>query len=41
MNIATDKLNFLDMTNYLPAGTSLEKFYSSYNVPIPMVRYVR
>ena len=32
MAIATKKLKFLDITNYLAAGTSLAKFYASYGV---------
>ena len=35
MVIASPKLKFLDITNYLAAGTSLEKLYSSYNVSSP------
>ena len=35
MTITTDKLKFLDITNYLAAGTSLEKFYKSYSVSTP------
>ena len=34
MNISSDKLNFIDMTNYLAAGTSLVKFYKAYNVSV-------
>ena len=39
MNISSDKLNFLDITNYLAAGTSLEKFYASYNVSTPKGKF--
>ena len=35
MNISSDKLKFLDMTNYLAAGTSLEKLYKAYSVSTP------
>ena len=35
MAIATKKLKFLDITNYLAAGTSLVKFYQSYKVSTP------
>ena len=35
MVIASPKLKFLDITNYLAAGTLLEKLYSSYNVSSP------
>ena len=34
MVIATPKLKCFDITNYLAAGTSLEKFYLSYGVSI-------
>ena len=39
MHISSDKLNFLDITNYLAAGTSLEKFYASYNVSTPKGKF--
>ena len=32
MAIATDKLKYLDLCNFLAAGTSLESFYQAYNV---------
>ena len=35
MVIATPKLKFLDITNYLAAGTSLVNFYASFNVSTP------
>ena len=35
MTIASPKLKFLDLINYLAAGTSLEKLYSSYGVSTP------
>ena len=35
MVIATQKLKFLDITNYLAAGTSLANFYASFNVSTP------
>ena len=35
MLIATKRLKYLDLTNYLAAGTSLENFYKSYNVTTP------
>ena len=34
MTVATRSLKYLDLRNYLAAGTSLEKFYKSYNVAI-------
>ena len=33
--IKTTKLNFLDMQNYLPPGTSLREFYESQQVETP------
>ena len=35
MTIASMKLKFLDITNYLAAGTSLKNFYESYSVSTP------
>ena len=35
MVIGTLKLEFLDITNYLAAGTSLSNFYASFNVETP------
>ena len=35
MVIASPKLEFLDIVNYVTAGTSLEKLYSSYSVSVP------
>ena len=35
MVIATQKFKFLDITNYLAAGTSLAQFYKSFNVSTP------
>ena len=35
MSLATPKLKFLDITNYLAAGTSLAQFYSMFNVSTP------
>ena len=35
MAIYTRKLKFLDITNYLAAGTSLKDFYKSYSVSTP------
>ena len=35
MVIASPKLKFLDVINYVAAGTSLEKLYNSYSVSIP------
>ena len=32
MTVATRSLKYLDLCNYLAAGTSLEKFYKSFNV---------
>ena len=32
MAISSSKLKFLDITNYLAAGISLAKFYTSYGV---------
>ena len=33
--IVTQKPKFLDITNYLAAGTSLVNFYASFNVSTP------
>ena len=35
MALSSEKLKFLDITNYLAAGTSLKDFYKSYNVSTP------
>lgn len=35
MLLATYKLKYLDLTNYLAAGTSLENFYKAYDVESP------
>ncbi len=35
MLISTKKLKYLDLSNYLAAGTSLSAFYKSYNVNTP------
>ncbi len=35
MALGTDKLKYLDLTNYLAAGTTLAKFYSAYKVESP------
>ena len=35
MTIGTDRLQYLDLTNYLAAGTSLSKFYHAYKVTSP------
>ena len=35
MSLATPKLKFLDITNYLAAGTSLVQFYKSFKVSTP------
>ena len=35
MAISTKRLKYLDLCNYLAAGTSLEKFYAAYNVKFP------
>ncbi len=35
MSLATPKLKFLDITNYLAAGTSLDKFYKAFEVSTP------
>ena len=36
MVIATQKFRFLDITNYLAAGTSLAQYYKSFNVSTPI-----
>ena len=33
MALSTKRLKYLDLTNYLAAGTSLDGFYKAYNVP--------
>ena len=35
MAISSEKMKFLDITNYLAAGTSLKDFYKSYSVSTP------
>ena len=35
MCISTERLKFLDLVNYLAAGTSLDDLYKSYNVTTP------
>ena len=35
MALGTKILQFLDLTNYLAAGTSLREFYKAYNVKSP------
>ena len=35
MALGTDRLKYLDLTNYLAAGTSLAKFYTAYKVKSP------
>lgn len=35
MAVSTKKLKYLDLTNYLAAGTSLDSFYRAYNVATP------
>ena len=35
MSLATPKLKFLDITNYLAAGTSLDEFYKTFEVNTP------
>jgi len=35
MAVSTRKLKYLDLTNYLAAGTSLDSFYRAYNVATP------
>ena len=35
MSLATPKLKFLDITNYLAAGTNLVQFYKSFEVSTP------
>ena len=35
MAISTNRLRFLDLTNYLAAGTSLDKFYTAFKVTFP------
>ena len=39
MVIATDRLKFLDLLNYLAAGTSLANFYKAYNVKNPKASF--
>ena len=35
MALSSKKMKFLDITNYLAAGTSLQDFYKSYSVSTP------
>jgi hypothetical protein len=35
MVVSTKKLKYLDLMNYLAAGTSLDSFYKAYNVTTP------
>ena len=35
MAIASDRLKYLDLMNYLAAGTSLEKLYKAFDVSCP------
>ena len=35
MCISSSRFKFLDITNYLAAGTSLQKFYKAYDVSTP------
>ena len=35
MLLSTERLRYLDLTNYLAAGTSLDAFYKAYNVSAP------
>ena len=35
MALASDRLKYLDLTNYLAAGTSLRSFYQAYKVKNP------
>ena len=35
MALSTEKLKFLDITNYLAAGTKLKDFYDSFQVSTP------
>ena len=35
MALGTNRLKYLDLTNYLAAGTSLSSFYKAYNVSDP------
>ena len=35
MALGTTRLKYLDLTNYLAAGTSLSSFYKAYNVSDP------
>ena len=39
MALGSRRLQFLDMTNYLAAGTSLEKFYKSFGVSVPKTKF--
>ena len=39
MALGTPSLKFLDMCNFLAAGTSLDQFYKSYSVQVPKAKF--